>query len=378
MKAYIVKGGYISAESLIAPEFLPVTFYGYIDWASKVENYKPKKNFKYYRKLAPVLKCVIKLMDELDLEDIVRESEKNRIAIAVSGKLDAERDSLTVKAYEDVDKISPSDGFIITHNLLNFLVASYLGIKYYRGIGIDHVCTSGLDLLGIAKDLVEEGYDTVIVLAINSLATPIRTGYHRNLQVLSKSGKIKPFDVDRDGTIFADAIAMAVIVSDSMINRLKMRPLGRILDYSTISSSYHMFSMDEEGYELEYTLGKVSQSINVKEAIIKAHATGTKLNDHVEGKVYTRLFGDSVPITALKPLFGHTLTASGLIETLYLLEYIKDKGKIPPIRNTTKIDPDCGRIRLVLEEENFDGKYIVSVASAFGGFYSAMAIEVIR
>lgn len=378
MKAYIVKGGYISAESFKAPEFLPVSFYGYIDWVSKVENYKPKKNFKYYRKLAPVLKCVIKLMDELDIEEIIRENSSNKIAVAVAGKLDAERDRLTVEAYENVDKISPSDGFIITHNLLNFLIASYLGIKYYRGIGIDHVCTSGLDLLGIAKDLVEEGYEIVIALAINSLATPIRTGYHKNLQVLSKSGKIRPFDIDRDGTIFADAIAMAVVVSESMINGLKLKPLGRILNYSTLSSSYHMFSMDEEGYELEYTVGETVKGIDVKEAIIKAHATGTRLNDYVEAKVYARLFGDSVPVTALKPIFGHTLTASGLIETLYLLEYLSDKGKIPPIRNTTRVDPDCDRIRLVLEEENFDGKYIISVASAFGGFYSSMAIEVIR
>jgi 3-oxoacyl-[acyl-carrier-protein] synthase II len=378
MDAFLVGGKYIKANDFNAPSFLPVDFYGYINWKEIVKDYKPIKPYKHYNKLPEVLKCTIKLIDELKIEELMVDRENLKVAIIVAGKIDRERDLLTIQTFDHPEKISPMDGFIITHNLINFLVASYLGIKYYYGLGIDHVCTSGLDLLGISRRIIEEGFDLVIILTINSLATPIRTGYHKNLQVVSKSGTIKPFDINRDGTIFADNITIALVVGNRLAKILKKDPLARIIGYKSISSSYHMFAMDESGYEIENVIKDLIVNIDkAEEIVIKAHATGTKMNDYVEGRVYERIFGKKTPITALKPEFGHTLTSSGLVETIYLLEVLKS-GKIPPIKNTDTIDPNCGNIDLVLEEREFNGKYVISLSSAFGGFYSALLLEVIK
>lgn len=379
MDAFIVEGTYIIAKNLIAPEFLPVKYYGYIDWQQEVKDYTPIRNYRYYKKLTPVLKALIKTVDSMRILNTIENLNKYKVAIVTSVKIDKERDELTMECFHRTERISPMDGFIITHNLSNFLVADYLDIKYYKGFGIDHVCTSGLDTIGIANDLIAKGEaEIAICVTINSLATPIRTGYHKNLQVVSRSGIIKPFDKTRDGTIFSDAVGIVVITCEKVLKELSLEPLAKIISYSSISSSYHMFSMDESGYEFEYVVRNVIKGIDKGEILIKAHATGTKLNDKIEGKVYERVFNNSAFITALKPCFGHTLTASGLIETLFIVEYIKKTGKIYPIKNTKEIDEEVGNIQLVLEEIPYKGRYILSVASAFGGFYSALLLEVTR
>jgi 3-oxoacyl-[acyl-carrier-protein] synthase-1 len=44
------------------------------------------------------------------------------------------------------------------------------------------------------------------------------------------------------------------------------------------------------------------------------HGTGTRLNDSMESRAAFRLFGDKVWCSAIKPLVGHTLGASAMIE----------------------------------------------------------------
>ncbi|MBT3920214.1 MAG: beta-ketoacyl synthase, partial [Flavobacteriaceae bacterium] len=49
---------------------------------------------------------------------------------------------------------------------------------------------------------------------------------------------------------------------------------------------------------------------------ISAHGTGTPFNDEMEAIAINRLGLQNVPINSLKGYFGHTLGASGLLETI--------------------------------------------------------------
>ncbi len=84
-------------------------------------------------------------------------------------------------------------------------------------------------------------------------------------------------------------------------------------------------------------------------------------------------------VTALKPYMGHTVVASALVELSYLFKNIRREGKVPPIPTTNpyQVDPQFQGLNLVLQEPHpFQGRYILSMATGFGGFYSTAVLEV--
>ena len=58
-------------------------------------------------------------------------------------------------------------------------------------------------------------------------------------------------------------------------------------------------------------------NINANEVdYISAHGTATPFNDEMEAIAFSRLGMEQVPLNSLKGFFGHTLGASGLLETI--------------------------------------------------------------
>ena len=49
---------------------------------------------------------------------------------------------------------------------------------------------------------------------------------------------------------------------------------------------------------------------------ISAHGTATIFNDEMEAIAFNRLGMESIPLNSFKGYFGHTLGASGLVETI--------------------------------------------------------------
>ena len=53
--------------------------------------------------------------------------------------------------------------------------------------------------------------------------------------------------------------------------------------------------------------------------LVKAHGSGTPLNDTVELEVFDRLFGPSTQVCSYKPLVGHAMAMASLLELTSLL-----------------------------------------------------------
>jgi len=76
---------------------------------------------------------------------------------------------------------------------------------------------------------------------------------------------------------------------------------------------------------------------------INAHGTGTRLNDVSETKAIKMVFGErahQIPISANKSMFGHMLSAGGLVESIGAVLTIS-RGVIPPTINYETPDPEC-------------------------------------
>ena len=107
-------------------------------------------------------------------------------------------------------------------------------------------------------------------------------------------------------------------------------------------------------------------------SIVKTHGTGTKSNNVAEktALMYTL---DKYVATAYKPRIGHTMGASGLLETLLLIEDVLKTQMVPSIPNRTRYDEV-----FLSEPVRAPQGDILSLAAGMGNVYSAsvMSLEV--
>ena len=98
---------------------------------------------------------------------------------------------------------------------------------------------------------------------------------------------------------------------------------------------------------------------------MKTHGTGTKSNNLAERSALSGVLKDFVA-TSFKQRIGHTMGASGLLETVLLLDSIKN-GSIPAIPNRT----DQDSVFLSESAPAEQGGLILSLAAGMGNVYSA-------
>ncbi len=383
-EAYLIDIFTVEAQDLKAPPHLPVPFYGAIPWADKVQDFTPTREKSLFRKVHPSLQTLMMTLQTLQDTYPALLDPTRRWAILTAPQLERERDQEHLKALDSPRRVSPTAGLALTATGLNFLVAKTLGIRFYKGETVSHVCASGNYLLRRAREAIQAGAHGVLVVALNSMASTVRAAYHHRLGVISRKGVIRPFHRDRDGTIMADGLAVGLVVPSSLAKATGTQPLASLKGSGDTADSYHMYGLDPEGEALQSAIEEALAQAGLLTSeitLIKSHGTGTQQNDAVESGVIKRLFHRSYPlVTALKPYFGHSVVSSALVELAHLLKGIKKREEILPIPTTPpdQVDPQCQDLNLVLETPRpFPGGYILSLAAGFGGFHSAVVLEVL-
>ena len=78
-------------------------------------------------------------------------------------------------------------------------------------------------------------------------------------------------------------------------------------------------------------------------AFVNAHATATVFGDIAEGQAIEKIFGSETPVASLKGHLGHTMAASGALESILCIAML-NSGMYIPTRGLTRPDAACGRI----------------------------------
>jgi len=105
-------------------------------------------------------------------------------------------------------------------------------------------------------------------------------------------------------------------------------------------------------------------------AVVKTHGTGTASNNKSEKAALSQLFDSPFMATSLKQHIGHTMGASGLLETCLLLDTLK-RCLVPPILNrTTKDSIYLSEITPIEKPVKF-----LSLAAGMGNIYAAAVFD---
>lgn len=110
---------------------------------------------------------------------------------------------------------------------------------------------------------------------------------------------------------------------------------------------------------------------------IKAHGTGTVVNDAAECRRLADVFGErlrEVPLTSLKSTLGHCLGASGAVETVAAALALK-LNLVPATAGTEAADPDLPACTVATRVLHTETDTVLLVAESFGRRCGALVLR---
>jgi len=247
-------------------------------------------------------------------------------------------------------------------------VADFFQFKT-QPIVVSNACVSGILAVSIAKRMIQsELYDNVFIVAGDEVSEFVLSGFN-SFQAMSEL-PCKPYSKNRTGVSLGEATAAVLISAEAKSAKIK------VIGDSSINDANHISGPSRTGEGLFRSIQNALKEAQIdadKLDYISAHGTATPFNDEMEAIALSRLNLQNAPINSLKGFYGHTLGASGLLETVIAIEsankniLFESKGfdEIGVSETINVIEKN--------EERNID--YFLKTASGFGGCNTAVVFE---
>jgi 3-oxoacyl-[acyl-carrier-protein] synthase II len=240
---------------------------------------------------------------------------------------------------------------------------------------INSACSTGLMSIdyGIKTLLTELDIDAVLVGGADMPLEAYQSYYFQNLGALSPT-ESKPFDVNRSGFVAGEGAGALIIEPLEKAVKRGAKIYAIIAGIGSATYGDHDTAPDTEGIgsTLAATRALKNAGINASDiAYINAHATGTIAGDDIEFNAMKKLFPNTTMV-ANKGQIGHTLAASGIIETIYTIMAIKNQITPP----TVNLENPVGEgMSLPRTASHITAKYAIKNNFAFGGRSACAIIE---
>jgi 3-oxoacyl-[acyl-carrier-protein] synthase II len=268
------------------------------------------------------------------------------------------------------------------YKFLPFSLTQVYAGRVAQSFGVDGMvttdssaCASGLKVLMDVQTLIKNyGYNRVIVLAVeDQVANSTLDFFGESKAILSEeeAKTIKPsaFDKTNYGFYVGQGAALAVFEAEHILTNKPIAELKGAWACSENATNAIGQREDGEGFKKAIEGALFASSVHPKEIkIVKAHGTGTKSNNNSERNALLASLGNFVA-TSYKQRIGHTMGASGLLESLMLFDDM-EKGYVPEILNRTEHD----EIFLSEKSDVPDG-CVLSLAAGMGNIYAAAVFD---
>jgi 3-oxoacyl-[acyl-carrier-protein] synthase II len=235
-------------------------------------------------------------------------------------------------------------------------IAIQLGVQGPSSTGA-LACSCGTDMMGVGYDLIRRGdADVVICGASEATITPVIMAGFIAMRAMSRrndepEGACRPYDADHSGFLIGEGAGVVVLESAESVERRGAEPYARITGVGRTTDAYNLTDPDPKGLGILRAMQLALKDAGLEgERIgyINPHGTGTVAGDGPESLAMAEI-NPQVMVSATKSTLGHSLGATGAIETAICVLAIKEKT-IPPMRNLTNLADDCAELDYVVDE----------------------------
>lgn len=247
-------------------------------------------------------------------------------------------------------------------------------------------CTSGIDAVGYAADLIREGTaDVVITGATEAPISPITVACFDAIKATSTYNDdpehaSRPYDRTRNGFVLGEGSAGFVLEELESARRRGAHVYAEICGYATRSNAYHMTGLRSDGAEMAEAIRAALDEARLDPSAVdyvNAHGSGTKQNDLHETAAFKSSLGEHahrVPVSSIKSMIGHSLGAIGAVE-IAASALAMEHAVVPPTANLHRPDPALDLDYVPLTARDWQTDTVLTVGSGFGGFQSAMVLS---
>ncbi|GAA3753884.1 beta-ketoacyl-[acyl-carrier-protein] synthase family protein [Micromonospora maritima] len=365
---------------------------GECDFDPELEGLSPREIRRMDRASQFAVVCAREAVEDSGLDP--SEVDPTRIGVslgsAVAAATSLEREYLVLsdsgrRWLVDHDYLSP--------HMFDYMIPSVMPAEVAWTVGaegpvtmVSDGCTSGLDAVSHAADLIREGsVDVALTGAADTPVTPIVVACFDAIKATTPRDDeperaSRPFDGTRNGFVLAEGAAMFVVEEYEHARRRGAHVYAEVTGYATRCNAYHMTGLKKDGREMAEAIRVALDESRVDPTAVdyvNAHGSGTKQNDRHETAAFKRSLGQhayGVPVSSIKSMVGHSLGAIGSIEVAACALAI-EHGVVPPTANLTTPDPECDLdyVPVTARERRLDT--VLTVGSGFGGFQSAMVLR---
>ncbi|MCG6495608.1 beta-ketoacyl synthase [Kitasatospora sp. A2-31] len=282
-------------------------------------------------------------------------------------------------------------GYAVPH-LYGHLVPSSMAAEIARRVGaegpaavVSTGCTSGLDSVAHARELIAEGSaDVMVAGATDAPISPITLACFDAIRATTPRNDdpehaSRPFDVTRNGFVLGEGSAIFVLEEYGHAVRRGATLYAEITGFASRCNAFHMTGLRPDGREMAEAIRLALAEAGARPAdidYVNAHGSGTKQNDRHETAAVKLALGArayETPMSSIKSMIGHSLGAIGAIEIAACALALRH-GVVPPTANLHTPDPECDLDYVPLHARRQDLDTVLTVGSGFGGFQSAMVL----
>ena len=183
----------------------------------------------------------------------------------------------------------------------------------------------------------------------------------------------RPFRLQRDGMALGEGAG--VVALELAGARAPSLDFPLLVGFAATTDAVHLTAPDRTGDGLARAANRALSDARLAPSsmgIVSAHATATPFNDAAEAQAMRTVFGDAGPyvVHPFKAQIGHTLGAAGVLESLALLDALR-QGIAPAAAGEGAMDPACA-VPLLGVSRPAPPAPALKLSSAFGGANAAL------
>ncbi|NOS89541.1 MAG: beta-ketoacyl-ACP synthase [Methylococcaceae bacterium] len=250
-----------------------------------------------------------------------------------------------------------------------------------RIIPTSSACTSSSQAIGYAYETIRHGLQTIMVAGGSdelSASQPaiFDTLFATTLRNDEPDKTPRPFDVERDGLVIGEGGASFILEEREHALSRGATIYAEVSGFGTNSDGLHVTQPDAASMQGAMQLALRDAKLDAQAiGYVSAHGTATELGDIAESHATAAVFGNNIPISAMKSYTGHTLGACGAIEAWAAIQMM-NAGWFHATANLDQVDPRCagldyiqGGVRLL------ECDYLMSNNFAFGGINTSLIFK---